>query len=728
MAEIRRHGNSDASTSSTLQGLWVLTALEITTQVVASVYTQTNLHLAELKGVKIQMIGSAYELDFILLMVLLFPMLSMLISGAANHPVDCGAYIFITQFFACGIVAILMYRALRFTFHVAQRERTKHYIRYGSEAGKRIQLGAAEKRKLDYANWISSHFNEKGIIAACCFVFIVCLLALPFAEPENVRWANGKGNSCRSRTATYAVGGWFVWVIPYLCFLHRFKVEDPYRIQFKLTIQSIALITTVFLFFVLNLNFEPELGTSQYSLTLYSIYFVFYMIMWGVESVMPLYLTRQKIALSQVKGPIQNHDLADTLARPELLQLFEDHLLEEWASENLEFYKEAVLYRLQANRLKRAYGEAPRDPIERNKRLRHMAERLAKRAIRIYTVYVAPGASHWVNLSAKTVEDIENVLDEPFIEKIAETLSSVHSFESHRSFAGTYERPHTPNEKRGSGSSNTDEKSLGDIRTPGGSPHRVQSPVNTNRNPIEKPANGSQIRWSNNSTPRPSRLGTREAKITTRMGTGISPLASRSKIPPGDLTSGQSNVIVNPKPSVEPRHFPAIAEGLPDKKTTEMNLRRVRMEKNRRFCSAVAEAISELKVVSQKELKTVRIEGLEAVRKKSREDIEMSPLKVKRNTSNEDSQSADKKRESGSVDQQHNLDSGSSRGSGTPHGPLRMDLDSVMKEVVQSFRRLIKVFDPAQMEIYKLMDTDSHRRFLLRGDAQRAIRMNLGQD
>eukprot|EP00954_Amorphochlora_amoebiformis_P011029 862861-Amorphochlora_amoeboformis.AAC.1 len=112
MAEIRRHGNSDASTSSTLQGLWVLTALEITTQVVASVYTQTNLHLAELKGVKIQMIGSAYEtfkdfsgngdgyvvagwmgVGFHSPYGAIIPNAgtSMLISGAANHPVDCGA-------------------------------------------------------------------------------------------------------------------------------------------------------------------------------------------------------------------------------------------------------------------------------------------------------------------------------------------------------------------------------------------------------------------------------------------------------------------------------------------------------------------------------------------------------------------------------------------------------------------------------------------------------------
>jgi len=94
------------------------------------------------------------------------------------------------------------------------------------------------------------------------------------------------------------------------------------------------------------------------------------------------------------------YSLIDTLANPTLLELFEDHLIEEWSPENIEFYKDVILFELDVDAAVRSFNAMRRpqtrrssryqmDPIAHSKKI---VDRILEKAWIIYNAYIPQGA------------------------------------------------------------------------------------------------------------------------------------------------------------------------------------------------------------------------------------------------------------------------------------------------------------------------------------------------
>mmetsp|Transcript_158 Transcript_158/g.253 ORF Transcript_158/g.253 Transcript_158/m.253 type:complete len:488 (+) Transcript_158:614-2077(+) len=213
--------------------------------------------------------------------------------------------------------------------------------------------------------------------------------------------------------------GGFFWVLPFVCFLRGFEFNDPYQILFKLQTETIMM-TIVTITFLIVVSWIEQLGTSQSALVLFDVGSMFTFTFWYTESYFPLQLTWKRLEESKRSGAI-NIKMIDVLANPQLLQLFEDHLIKEWAIENLEFYKSVVLFRIIANReYKRLMdlGKKDKDGTIFSENVETIFGSVATNALQIYEKHIAHDAPQEVNLPNSASRPIHDLFQDPLISRV----------------------------------------------------------------------------------------------------------------------------------------------------------------------------------------------------------------------------------------------------------------------------------------------------------------------
>eukprot|EP00468_Gymnochlora_sp_CCMP2014_P002507 CAMPEP_0167759858 /NCGR_PEP_ID=MMETSP0110_2-20121227/11256_1 /TAXON_ID=629695 /ORGANISM="Gymnochlora sp., Strain CCMP2014" /LENGTH=680 /DNA_ID=CAMNT_0007646289 /DNA_START=61 /DNA_END=2103 /DNA_ORIENTATION=+ len=407
----RRYGSSDTTSNDPLIAHWVLSSVLSAGVFFASIYTQSSLHSLERKNVRLQMIGRVSEISFLLIALFLWPWMNVMLNAAGmDDEIPCILLLLWSQILGSFIATLLMYRSCTFAWRAARAERTKFYIKYGSSSLK--YLDQNDRRRLQVAGWVRRYLNPKCRKITALVCFLIFAGPIMFADAGNIAWVQGRRKYCAPTPGGYAILLWYIWAVPFTIFLQRCEILDPFGIKQKLQVQT-SCCTVLFVGYMVTIYEEPRYGTSHLGLLVWNLIMLVMWMFWYTESYQPLMRTRKRIEECKSPNTTSTLPLSETLASPDLLQLFQEHLVEEWAMENLDFYQEVVFFDVMSiNTLRRCeeakkrMGTDSKVPENRESRITELVKALALKAIRIYVVYIEEGAKHQVNLSARTASSL----------------------------------------------------------------------------------------------------------------------------------------------------------------------------------------------------------------------------------------------------------------------------------------------------------------------------------
>ncbi|GAB5361064.1 hypothetical protein AAMO2058_000682600 [Amorphochlora amoebiformis] len=382
---------------------WVILGVTHVAFISLSMYTQRALLKLERK-VKLQMLESPHQISVILILAYLWSIPS-LVRIAMGITFPCSVYVLITQLSGSGVISIFVYRILRFTFKLAQVQVTKAYLKLDA------QTSEEEDGSIKYANFLKKvvqtlRGSRPMQIAGGVFTFGLILMVVDPVAREQIL---GETDICTLRTSTFVLVAWLIWMGPYICFLRKFNLIDPYRIFWKIKVYTFLGTIMVFCYIIGDNFIVPMVGEPHWTLIANKIFWALQMTVWYLESYTPLHLTKKNLALakSSLDG---GHSLSDTIADPDLLNEFHSHLIKEWSPESIQFYKNVVLFEIDSKNILSYYF--PRlcqthcnpKSVKTQKYLEYAEKELEKlqlKAYEIYKLYVKVGADQEVNLSQK---------------------------------------------------------------------------------------------------------------------------------------------------------------------------------------------------------------------------------------------------------------------------------------------------------------------------------------
>ncbi|GAB5365800.1 hypothetical protein AAMO2058_001089500 [Amorphochlora amoebiformis] len=334
---------------------WVLTAACIVIFVACSVTTQCILlRLKRDKTVILQMQNHPHYVTAILGFCLLWQIPS-LIDVTPNAGMPCTLYVLLLQIAVTGIASIIVLRTLKFTQRLAQLQCSKNFVYHGAETGTKHQQGddgsphiQMDYTRMDFVRSTARVLRGRRVHYISLIFFLLCFLIV-FIDPNSRKGLLGDSNFCVARGSSIVVVVWLLFAVPYLVFMHKFPLIDPYRIYFKIKITTAVACFCFVLFFGFSFFLENMIGKTQFALTINKILFVFSMTIWYTESYIPLYLTHRNIAEAR-KDQFGKQTFLDTITNPKLLERFELHLIEEWSPENLQLYRAVVMFQINSDR------------------------------------------------------------------------------------------------------------------------------------------------------------------------------------------------------------------------------------------------------------------------------------------------------------------------------------------------------------------------------------------
>ncbi|GAB5369052.1 hypothetical protein AAMO2058_001372300 [Amorphochlora amoebiformis] len=413
------------------QGLmmhWIFTGLGWVALFTAAGYSQfflTKMYFA--KNVRVMMLDHPHMVSGLISVGTLWSLVPLL-KAAAWVPVPCPAYILITQICGTIIISTIVYRTLKFTYRMARVQSCKQYMLDEKSDEKEKKRFEEEKQFVKTVFYLLQGKRSMHIsIGIFTFGF-----STMFIDPYAIKQLMDQTNSCNMRTSTYLVVGWMMFVVPYLLYLRRFQLIDPYRIFYKLKVITVSMWILILLYVLGDITLPDLIGSSHWSLMGNHLLFSFLVILWYCESWIPLQLTKKSMTLAEADTS-NMHKLIDTIANPVLLHKFEQHLIGEWSHETLQFYKQAVLFQIDATEIyrqrKRWFCQNVKGSAECMKKLKVAAKdlmTLRRRARKIYEDYIMEDAENQVNLSKGVVKPLHDFFtDDHFLhfERVLEDSS-----------------------------------------------------------------------------------------------------------------------------------------------------------------------------------------------------------------------------------------------------------------------------------------------------------------
>eukprot|EP00467_Chlorarachnion_reptans_P001095 CAMPEP_0114495132 /NCGR_PEP_ID=MMETSP0109-20121206/5038_1 /TAXON_ID=29199 /ORGANISM="Chlorarachnion reptans, Strain CCCM449" /LENGTH=896 /DNA_ID=CAMNT_0001672247 /DNA_START=367 /DNA_END=3057 /DNA_ORIENTATION=+ len=314
-------------------------------------------------------------------------------------------------------------------------------MRYGMYIHKALEkdskvIPPKEKRALQYASIFLDNFSLGGVRIALVIVFLFGSTIVPLGHPENLQWIDGRPMTsddnveCSAAPSTYILLIWYAWVIPFTIFFRRVidPKSDPYQIVGNLTKLTVAITFGIIILLSASFYLVPIIGSAHTSLIAYWGYWCIMMTIWYTESYRATRQTYKHHDATAQGDYGLSHTLEDTLVDPDLLQRFEEHLIQEWATENLMFYKSVVLFELEAeakvlelqsNRKGRNMDSSTHISIAVITRSRsrsksvleitpdHLVETIGQRALGIYVKYLEEDSPFQVNLPSRIIKSVD---------------------------------------------------------------------------------------------------------------------------------------------------------------------------------------------------------------------------------------------------------------------------------------------------------------------------------
>ncbi|GAB5363960.1 hypothetical protein AAMO2058_000928200 [Amorphochlora amoebiformis] len=242
-------------------------------------------------------------------------------------------------------------------------------------------------------------------------VFILGFLSM-FIDPVARAQLTNRESECTLRTSAFVYLALILWVVPYIFFLKRLKIIDPYKTMRKLKLMSATGFIAVTVYAVGEAFLPDILGPAQWNLTSNKLFLSLQLVTWYSESYLALRLTRERKNGMYSEG--LPWKLKQTLADPSLHEDYQKHLIKEWSPETLLFYKEVVLFKIDAERILRYFAKrlcmthSSLTPLRRTManetcaKARIALKKLKDATRRIFITYIASEAPQEVNLQTRT--------------------------------------------------------------------------------------------------------------------------------------------------------------------------------------------------------------------------------------------------------------------------------------------------------------------------------------
>eukprot|EP00466_Bigelowiella_natans_P008437 jgi/Bigna1/84059/fgenesh1_pg.121_\ len=397
----------------------VVSVVILTFYVVASIITQTKLVNLHNKGVDVQTLGHPHVTSTLLAATIPLSV-SGLIEVWANMEAICPLLILIRQASAAASVAIIIYATLLFTRRITQVQSStdkvsvcsKQFMGHALRNDSRANNNAAASRARQIARKLAG--SRPRNIALICFCFGMCIM---FFDPLSRRGLTTLDDEeCTSRGATITVVVWFIFMLPYLYYLHTIIVVDPYLIYRRLSIVTFTILKAAIAFMVL-ISIPTTMSELELSLTLQKVFGGFQIALWYAESYIPLYLTQKK--LNVAKNSAIESNLVDTLVDSDILEKFENFLIREWSAESLDFLMEVIQLRIDiqcalsngksdlTSDLNAASSASLRNDAKLNAQLLQNTPKQANQILHqrgrlLFERFICEGSESQINLSAKS--------------------------------------------------------------------------------------------------------------------------------------------------------------------------------------------------------------------------------------------------------------------------------------------------------------------------------------
>mmetsp|Transcript_17662 Transcript_17662/g.26463 ORF Transcript_17662/g.26463 Transcript_17662/m.26463 type:complete len:634 (-) Transcript_17662:115-2016(-) len=442
-----RYGTADISQPA-IAVHWAIAATYGVLGAIAIIYTQVGLSRLS-KITSPALIGTVGEVTFMMIAGFLQPAF-LLIDRAANASPPCFLNMMWGQTITALLITIFTRRILLFTREAARINVTKFYLRYGiRKKSREIIAGTIPKKEIQtfHASKMAlTMLGKKRVFAGCTALFLISSL-LVWIDPINASYLRGESQSCRIRTIGIVLLLFYIWAIPYLYFVTRYQFSDPYHIVWKLKVQ-LSFATVLVLCFILVISQEPNIGSTHFGLTAYMLWMTLVYTYWYTESYVPY---KETVAKANFTGEVEVK-LVEVIVSPEILIKFEDHLIEEWSIENLEFYRKSLIYRVKVSealgniarksKIFRAASETKsEDTLNSRKSIASVGDvtshidsvfdRLARNGLKIYYAHISLESRNQVNIKSRNREAVADFfLDDDHFENLRQVMSMNSSFTS----------------------------------------------------------------------------------------------------------------------------------------------------------------------------------------------------------------------------------------------------------------------------------------------------------
>mmetsp|Transcript_20511 Transcript_20511/g.30692 ORF Transcript_20511/g.30692 Transcript_20511/m.30692 type:complete len:656 (-) Transcript_20511:95-2062(-) len=421
MSSMEYYGNHDPEKEPALVFHWIVASMMMAGTAGACTWTQSHLYSMHSKGIRLQMVGHPTETSMLLFSLYLWPVAQLLVNSTKAF-LSCGLYLAWAHIFGPLAVSIHIYRTLRFMLRVAYAERTKFFIKHGTNSRKKID--EVEAKKLSYSLLVIRYLKPKTIIIASICVFLVGAGPMMFFEASNVRYMTGNYGNCSARSGTYCLVLWYLYCICIIYFLREFNLVDPFRILDKIKMETLTLTICFILFFIATLT-DHLMGSAHFGLFNTELMMIVTLSFWYVESYKAYTETIKRC--NELKNCEKiNLQLSETLSDPILLHKFQFHLMNEWASENLQFYKSVVLFEVLATkklkqlRVLERENKTATDTKEIREMRAKIEDKLSITALEIYLKYIEKYSPTQVNVPARVSATLDHFFSSEYMAEYRE--------------------------------------------------------------------------------------------------------------------------------------------------------------------------------------------------------------------------------------------------------------------------------------------------------------------
>ncbi|GAB5363974.1 hypothetical protein AAMO2058_000929600, partial [Amorphochlora amoebiformis] len=393
------------SEDETLGIHWAIGGLIYGILICLIIYTQRQLLILRSQRVTLQMLGSINEVSMWLGFMLLVEVMPVVRNGA-NASIPCAFVLAWSQLGVSFIISLYIKRTLEFTVKTARIILARHSLeRITSLKAVRVLTPAR-------------------IVQMLIGIFVFTFLFL-FMNPENISLFSGEKEEpavCEDNSRVYVGIFFIVWTLSFVVAGRVYQLYDPYRILDRILALDIVLVICAI--FTLT---TTKVSTSHAALIRWDTVAFIGLTSWYLESCLPLLLTRSKLKQAAIAKDNVNvsdeNSLLNTLINPKLLDLYQQHVIQEWSPENLDFLKQSVLFRLTAMRGLRSCLRAKESSSPRvfNRALSTSLEA----ASRIYATFISLDAPKLVNLPGNILSDLRTTFEGKEFEKYLKNISHV---------------------------------------------------------------------------------------------------------------------------------------------------------------------------------------------------------------------------------------------------------------------------------------------------------------